>query len=85
MRLHVQPRAARTEVNGLHASRVKLRVCAAPSGGEANREVCGFLAGEFGVPCSQVELLSGSSSREKVLVIAGPRLLPRWFTAMERS
>ena len=82
LRLHVQPRAARSEVRGLHGGRLKVRVRAAPSDGAANAEVCHFLALEFRVPKSDVELLTGSASREKSIVITAPKVLPLWFTTL---
>lgn len=69
--IHVQPRAARTEVAGEHGDAIKLRVAAPPVEGEANREVRRFLAKLLGVAPSCVEVLSGETGRRKVVEISG--------------
>lgn len=73
VRLHVrvQPRASRSELAGLHAGRVRIRLAAPPVDGEANEELERFLAGMLSVPRRAVSLTSGRSSRQKTLVILG--------------
>lgn len=77
--LHVQPRAGRTEVAGLHGDRLKLRLAAPPVDGAANAALCAFLATAFGVAKSKVRLLGGELSREKRVAIETPASLPDWF------
>ncbi|MBN1867662.1 YggU family protein [Candidatus Sumerlaeota bacterium] len=69
VRVHVQPKASKSEIKGLHGDRVKVRVAAKPAEGEANRAVCELLAKMAGVARSQVELLRGTTSRDKDLLI----------------
>ena len=69
--IYVQPRASRTEVVGLHGDAVKLRIAAPPVDGEANDEVVRFLAKTLGVPASSVSVVSGSSSRRKIIEVSG--------------
>lgn len=69
--IYVQPRASRTEVVGLHADAIKLRVAAPPVEGEANEEVVRFLAKKLGVANSAVSVVSGGSSRRKVIDVSG--------------
>lgn len=69
--IHVQPRASRTELAGEHGDAIKLRVAAPPVEGEANREVCRFLARLLSVAPSAVEVVSGESARRKVVEIQG--------------
>ncbi len=80
--LHVQPRAATTGVAGLHGDRVKIRLRAAPADGQANAELCAWLAAEFGVARGRVRLLSGASNRAKQIEIDRPATLPAWFLAL---
>lgn len=63
--IHVQPGAKRTEVVGTHGDALKVRLAAPPVDGKANDELIRFLAGAFGVPRQQVELIAGSTSRSK--------------------
>ena len=66
-RVRVQPRASRTEVAGEHAGAVKLRIASPPVDGKANEECRRFLAKLLGVSASSVEIISGDSSRDKVI------------------
>ena len=45
---------------------LRVRVTAAPEGGEANRAVIALLAEVFGVAPSRVELVRGATSRDKL-------------------
>lgn len=67
--LRVQPRASRTEISGEHSGAIKLRVAAPPVDGKANEECRRFLAKLLKVSATSVEIISGSSSRDKVIRI----------------
>ncbi len=69
--VHVQPRAARTEVVGLHGDAIKIRLQAPPVDGAANQALCQFVAERLGLPARTIELLSGTTSRRKVLWVEG--------------
>lgn len=71
LRVHVQPRASRNEVAGVHGDAVKVRVQAPPVEGAANEAVCSTLALALGVPRRNVAVISGQQSRAKVVAIAG--------------
>jgi uncharacterized protein (TIGR00251 family) len=79
--LVVQPRAARTGFAGWRANRARIRLSAPPLDGRANAALLAFLADEFDVPRSQVELLKGERSREKSVRIRGPARAPAWLTS----
>ena len=66
-RVRVQPRASRTEVAGEHAGAIKLRIVAPPVEGKANRECIRFLARLLEVPPRAIEIVSGDSSRDKII------------------
>lgn len=76
LELHVQPGAARTEVAGLHGTRLKLRVVARAVDGAANDALVEFLAARFGVPPRNVAILSGRHARAKRVAVRGPRRGP---------
>jgi uncharacterized protein (TIGR00251 family) len=69
--LHVQPRASRTGLAGLHGEAIKVRLAAPPVDGAANAELVRFLAELLGVPRSAVEIVSGRTGRRKVVLVRG--------------
>ena len=69
--LHVQPNARRTEISGLHAEALKIKIAAAAVDGQANAKLLEFLAKTFGVPSRHVHLKLGEHSRHKVVEIHG--------------
>lgn len=76
---HIQPGAKTTEVSGKHGDRLKIRLQAPPVDGKANDALLAFLASEFAVGKSAVNLLRGHSSRQKTVSIEQPRNLPPAF------
>lgn len=75
--VRVQPRASQDEIVGPHgADSLKVRITAPPVDGKANAHLIKFLAKSFGVPKSQVELISGTTGRDKRLAIDKPKRLP---------
>lgn len=71
VRVHVQPRAGRTEVTGRHADALKIRVSAPPTEGRATGAAGEALAAALGVAKRRVELRSGASSRLKRFSVHG--------------
>ncbi len=71
LRVHVQPRAKRAGVAGLHGDSLKLKVQAPPADGAANRACVELLARLLKVPKRSVSLRSGHRSREKTFLVEG--------------
>lgn len=69
--VYVQPRAARTESAGLHDGHPKIRLAAPPVDGAANAELVAFIAQRLNVPKRNVRVVSGLSSRHKIVEIDG--------------
>ncbi len=69
--IHVQPKASRTRIVGLHGDAVKLCITSPPVDGKANAAVIQFLAKLFKIPKTAVTLASGVASRDKRLILAG--------------
>ena len=67
--LHIQPGAKTTEVVGPHGDALKIRLAAPPVDGKANAALITFLADRLGVARSTIEVISGQTSRRKILAI----------------
>jgi uncharacterized protein len=71
LRLRVAPGAARAAVVGRHGDGWKIRVAAPPEGGRANEAVLKLLAETLALPRASVTIVSGTSSRDKLVELAG--------------
>jgi uncharacterized protein len=69
--VHVQPRAARTEIAGVHGTALRVRLNAPPVDGAANDALVRFLAEQFGVPRRAVRVVAGHASRRKIVELDG--------------
>jgi len=67
----VHPRARRTALAGRLGDAWKLALAAPPVDGKANEECLRFFAELAGVPKSRVRIVSGSTSRMKVVEVEG--------------
>ncbi|MDR2392597.1 MAG: DUF167 domain-containing protein [Treponema sp.] len=61
------PGAPHSQLLGLSAGRLRVKIAAAPEDGKANLELCIFLAKLLGCPRKEVSLCSGEKSRLKTL------------------
>lgn len=69
-RVKARPQAQTNRFRGpLGEDTFKVDVAAAPEGGQANAELVRFLADEFEVNRDQVELVTGETSRLKIVRI----------------
>jgi uncharacterized protein len=69
--VHVQPRARKNEIAGLHGGVLKVRTTAPPVDDAANRAVVEYFSRLTGVPKSKIRVASGLHSREKTVHIDG--------------
>ena len=70
LNLRVSPGAKRISIEGPYGeSAIRLRVAAPPVDGRANVEVETFLAKLLGIPRSNVIVVKGISSRDKVVLL----------------
>ncbi len=70
-RVRIVPRSRQDQVDGVHGDALKLRLTAPPERGKANRALSKFLAERLGVSPSDVEILSGHTSRRKRVHVRG--------------
>jgi uncharacterized protein YggU (UPF0235/DUF167 family) len=71
LRLRVSPAARSNAIVGKHGEGWKVRVTAAPEGGKANAAVLRLLAERVGLPQAKLRLISGPSSRDKIVELSG--------------
>lgn len=69
--LRIQPRAAKNEIVGVQGDALKVRLTAPPVDGEANEACIKFLAQWLGVPKSSVEIITGHTGRNKIVLARG--------------
>lgn len=74
LRVHVVPRASKSEVMGLQGDALKIRLQAPPVDGKANQALCEFVAKCVGIPKRQVRVAFGDTSRDKALILSGATL-----------
>ena len=69
--VRVQPRASADEIVGTYGAALKVRLKAPPVDGAANDALLTFLAGTLGVGARSIRIISGGSSRSKVVEVDG--------------
>ncbi|HKW47208.1 MAG TPA: DUF167 domain-containing protein [Gemmatimonadaceae bacterium] len=69
--VHVQPRASRSEIAGVHGDAMKVRLGAPPVDGAANSALIELLADALGVSRRDVRIVNGEHSRRKLVEVVG--------------
>lgn len=69
--MRVQPRASKSGVAGELDGALKIRLAAPPVDGAANEELARLLAKLFDVPRQQITLVSGQTSKNKLIRVSG--------------
>ncbi len=69
--MRVQPRASKSGVAGEIDGALKVRLAAPPVDGAANEELIRLLAKLFNVPRQQITLVSGQTSKNKLVRVSG--------------
>jgi uncharacterized protein (TIGR00251 family) len=69
--VRAQPGARKAGILGEQAGALKIAVHAAPEQGKANKALIEFLAAALGLKKTQIELLSGATSRDKRFLLRG--------------
>ncbi len=71
LRLKVVPGASRDRIVGELGGALKIAVSAPPEKGRANKAVIGLLAKALGLRANQIEVVSGTTSPGKSILIRG--------------
>jgi uncharacterized protein (TIGR00251 family) len=69
--VRVVPRASKSEIVGEHDGALKIRLASPPVDGAANAELIKVLSKKLDVPKSEVEIISGQTSKQKQVRING--------------
>lgn len=76
LRLYIQPKASRDNLVGLHGDELKVAITAPPVDGKANAHLTKYLAKQFKVAKSLVEIEKGELGRHKQIRIHSPQQIP---------
>ena len=71
LKVHVNPRSSRNQITGWQGDVLCVKLIAPPVEGAANKAAIGFLAQALGIKKSQITLVSGDTSRDKLFEITG--------------
>jgi uncharacterized protein (TIGR00251 family) len=75
IKVYLQTRSSNNEILGPFRDGIKVKITAPPIEGRANEALIRFLAKEFGISPSCIEIIRGRHSREKTLRILNPNSL----------
>jgi uncharacterized protein (TIGR00251 family) len=67
--VRLQPRASKTEICGCHGEWLKVRVCAPPLQGRANKECIELFADLLHVARGDLKVVAGEKGRDKQILI----------------
>lgn len=79
IRLRLTPKSSSDKVLGVMADRLKIAITAPPVDGKANAHLIKFLAKQFGVAKSNVQIVNGETARDKTICISSPQVLSPQF------
>ncbi len=69
--IHLQPKASRSQIVGLHDRHLKIALPAPPVDGKANAALLAFLAECLGCAKQDLQIVRGLTSRKKVVHVMG--------------
>jgi len=70
IKLKIIPRSSENKIVGESEDGVlKIKLTAPPVEGEANKKLIGFLSKEWGIPKSEIKIVSGLKSKNKIVEI----------------
>lgn len=71
LQIKVTPNASKNEILGFEGEVLRVKIKGVPEKGKVNKELIKFLAKEFQVAQSEIQILSGKTSRNKKIKIEG--------------
>lgn len=77
IKIKVEPRSSRAGIVGPYGDALKVKLTSPPVEGKANRELIELLAKEFGIHKKDIEIVSGQSSKNKIVKLYGVTGIPK--------
>jgi len=72
----VIPKSREEKIVGVVADTLKVKLTAPPTDGKANKQLIRLLAREFKLKAADIQIIKGSSSRQKTISVAEQATLP---------
>jgi uncharacterized protein (TIGR00251 family) len=69
--IKVEPRSSRSGIVAMYGDALKVKLTSAPVEGKANKELVALLAKELGIKKTDIEIVSGETSKNKVVKLIG--------------
>jgi len=66
----VQPRSSKNQIVGEHEGALKIKLTSPPVEGEANQELCQYLARRLKIAKTRIKIEQGQANRHKLLHIS---------------
>ena len=79
IKIKVEPRSSRSSIVGMYGDSLKVKLTSAPVDGKANKELIELLAEELGIKKKDGEIMSGETSKNKVVKLIGLKSLEGIF------
>ncbi|GBE03751.1 hypothetical protein BMS3Abin09_00672 [bacterium BMS3Abin09] len=78
--IKVEPRSSKSGIVGPYGNALKVKLTSPPIEGKANKELIEVLAKGFRIAKKDVEIVSGQSSKNKIVKLNGVRNVDDWKT-----
>ena len=78
LNIKVEPRSSRAGIIGPYGDALKVKLTSPPVEGKANKELIEVLAKGFRIAKKDVEIISGQSSKNKVVKLYGVSSVDDW-------
>ena len=71
LKIKVEPRSSKSGIVGPYGDALKVKLTSPPVEGKANKELIDLLSKELKIPKKDIEIISGQSSKNKIVKIIG--------------
>jgi uncharacterized protein (TIGR00251 family) len=75
LKIKVEPRSSKSGVVGPYGDALKVKLTSPPVEGKANKELIEVLAREFGISKKDIGIISGQSSKNKIVRLIGVKAI----------
>ncbi len=78
LKIKVEPRSSKSGIVGPYGNARKVKLTSPPVEGKANKELIEVLAKGFGIAKKDIEIISGQSSKNKIVRLNGVSSMDAW-------